>query len=367
MTAPSFPAFCNRCGNRRSPQARFCRYCGNAFQHWQATATKSIPSTEVGVKAVQRSIKWRYWFALTLVLFIGARLSLKPLMGLVLGGLNFSNAPIAGTPNQSPPNQRLATGQTLRIHVIDVDQGDSILIQTPQGMNALIDGGYDNGLALEYLHQQGIQRIDHMIVSHPHADHIGGLVEVLNSLEVGSIWTSGAVHSTSYFENLLDAIDRQQVPYREVKTQESIPLGDLSLLVVRSEPQAGDLNDTSLILRLEYGQFSMLFTGDAEASSEVDVLQTTPNLLPATVLKVGHHGSYTSTTPAFALAVDPTLAIYSAGRNNSYGHPHQQTLTTLCNLGATVYGTDRHGTVVITSDGLEYQVQTAQRTTALCH
>jgi len=258
-----------------------------------------------------------------------------------------------------PHNDTAITGkQFLEVHMIDVGQGDSILIRTAEGKTALIDGGYDNGLALAYLRAQGINHIDVMVASHPHADHIGGLVEVLNALPVSGFWTSGASHTTGTYERLLDAIDRAKVPYHEVQRGDTIPLGRLTFEVLHSDPNAYDLNNTSVVLRLTYGNVSFLFTGDAEQAAEQEMLATVRDHLKATILKVAHHGSYTSSSDQFLAAVQPAIAIYSAGRDNNYGHPHRKTIQALQRVGATVYGTDEHGTIVITTDGVNYQVHT---------
>lgn len=229
----------------------------------------------------------------------------------------------------------------------------------PDGTTALIDGGYDNGLALAYLQRQGIRRIDLLIASHPHADHIGGLVEVLRTLPVGAVWTSGATHTTGIFEQFLDAIDQARVPYHEAQTGQTIALGQLAFVVLRSDPDAAELNDASLVLRLQYGAVSFLFTGDAEQLSERALLHD-PGRLRSTVLKVGHHGSATSSSPAFLAAVAPEVAVYSAGRDNSYGHPHAETLRALEAAHARVYGTAVDGTVIVQSDGYSYTIRTSR-------
>jgi competence protein ComEC len=246
----------------------------------------------------------------------------------------------------------------LEVHVIDVGQGDSILIRTPEGKTALIDGGYDNGRALAYLQAEGVTHVDVMVASHPHADHIGGLVEVLTALSVGEVWTSGATHTTGTYERFLDAIIAAKVPYHEARRGDVIPLGSLNLNVLHSDPNASELNNTSVVLRLAYGRISFLFTGDAEHAAEYEMLATVRDQLSATVLKVAHHGSYTSSSPEFLAAVQPAVAIYSAGRNNNYGHPHAETIQALQRIGATIYGTAEHGTIVITTDGKNYHVQT---------
>ena len=245
---------------------------------------------------------------------------------------------------------------TLRVHFIDVGQGDSILVQTPDNHTLLIDGGYGGSGTLAYLQALDISSIDVMVATHPHADHIGGLVDVLRALPVGAVWTSGASHSTSIFEDFLDAIADARTPYHEAKRGDQIAVGELAAAVLLSQATARELNDTSLVLRLQLGQVAFLFTGDAERSSEALLVREQAGQLPATVLKVGHHGSKTSSSPAFLAAVHPQIAVYSAGKGNSYGHPHEQTIEQLEAVGAQIYGTDQLGTMVIATDGNTLQV-----------
>jgi competence protein ComEC len=247
----------------------------------------------------------------------------------------------------------------LRVHFIDVGQADSILIQAPSGATMLIDGGWSGAGALAYLKAHGIAKIDVMVATHPHADHIGGLVDVLRALPVGAVWTSGAVHTTGIFEQFLDAIAEAKVPYHEAMRGDTILLDDLQFAVLHSDPAAADLNDSSVVLHLIFGKVSFLFTGDAERPSEQAMLREVKDQLPSTILKVGHHGSYTSSSPEFLAAVRPAVAIYSAGAHNSYGHPHASTIHNLERAGAVIYGTDKAGTVVISTDGTTYTVTTA--------
>jgi competence protein ComEC len=271
------------------------------------------------------------------------------------------SSPAAARVSQKPtaaparPLPALPDGQ-LRVHFIDVGQGDSILLQTSDGQSLLIDGGYGGSGALAYLQAHGITSIDVMVATHPHADHIGGLVDVLRALPVGAVWTSGASHSTGTFEDFLDAIADARVPYHEARPGDRIMVGQLAALVLLSQSSARELNDASLVLHLQLGQVAFLFTGDAERPSEERLLREQAGQLPATVLKVGHHGSATSSSPAFLAAVHPQLAVYSAGRGNSYGHPHAQTIAQLEVIGAQIYGTDQLGTIVIATDGTALQV-----------
>lgn len=364
---------CPGCGTQPRPTARFCGGCGRLLQQPSPIV---VPPPGPSVPARP----WWRWRRRSLLLAL--------LLALVTAGWVWSHAqqarsgparpasaPVARAATPTPtstsrpvqptaPPTLIATpaqplpirsGQ-LQVHFIDVGQGDSILIQTPGGTTALIDGGYNNGQALAYLQTQGIARIDVLIASHPHADHIGGLVEVLDALPVGVVWTSGAAHTTGIFEQFLDAIDQANVPYREARTGDTIALGELQLVVLRSAPDAAELNDSSLVLHLQHGTVSFLFTGDAEQLSEAALLRTSRPQLAATVLKVGHHGSYTSSSPDFLAAVAPEVAIYSAGIDNSYGHPHAQTIQALTAAHARVYGTPIHGTVLVQSDGQRYEV-----------
>jgi competence protein ComEC len=271
-----------------------------------------------------------------------------------------SSQSTAPTASQSP-----AASSLLRVHFIDVGQGDSILIQAPDDATMLIDGGYSGSGALAYLKAHRIAKIDIMVATHPHADHIGGLVDVLRAMPVGAVWTSGALHTTGIFEQFLDAIADAKVPYHEAQRGDTITLSNLQFIVLHSDPHAADLNDSSVVLHLTYGQVSFLFTGDAERPSERAMLGEESALLPSTVLKVGHHGSYTSSSTEFLAVVRPAIAVYSAGAHNSYGHPHASTIHNLERIGATIYGTDKDGTVVVSTDGSTYTVATAHTDTQL--
>lgn len=272
--------------------------------------------------------------------------------------LSQRSAPQTVSPTVLSSAGDVTDGSLLEVHFIDVGQGDSTLIRMPDGYTALIDGGEENDLALDYLRRQGITELDSVIVSHPHADHIGGLVQILNAIPVKGIWTSGATHTTFVYERLIDTVAERSIPYYEVQTGGSIPAGAVSFDVLHGTESAPNLNDTSLVMHLQYGAISFLFTGDAETPVENRLLSTTPSELRSTVLKVGHHGSYTSSSRAFIEAVRPTIAVYSARRNSQYGHPHRVTLETLAAANVTMYGTAVHGTVVVSTNGASLHVST---------
>lgn len=264
------------------------------------------------------------------------------------------------TVSDTPTGTALPTG-TVQVHFIDVGQGDAILIQAPDGKTMLIDGGEADSGALQYLQSKGITKLDVVVATHPHADHIGGLAEILNTIPTTRVVTSGQMHTTRTFERFLDAIAAARAEYVEVKRGDTIRLGDLVFSVLNPVSAAGDdLNNGSVVLRLVYGNVSFLLTGDAEKEAESAMSVSSFSPVQATILKVGHHGSRTSSSRAFLDLVKPEVAVYSAGKGNSYGHPHPETITALKAVGAKIYGTDVNGTITVNTDGKAYSVQTAK-------
>ncbi|HEX9988192.1 MAG TPA: MBL fold metallo-hydrolase [Chloroflexia bacterium] len=247
----------------------------------------------------------------------------------------------------------------VQVHFINVGQGDAILILAPGGQVALIDGGYRGMGTVEYLQAHGVERIALMVATHPHADHIGGLVDVLHEIPVDEVVTNGYLYTTQVYEQFLDGIAASKARYREVHKGDTLKMGALTFQVLNPESgrDYGDINDTSIVLRMAYGSTSFLFTGDAEAQAERSMVAS-GQVLQATILKVGHHGSRTSTTSEFVRAVQPQVAIYSAGVDNPYGHPHTSPMENLAREGAVVYGTDLNSTVVVTANQTGYTVTT---------
>lgn len=271
-----------------------------------------------------------------------------------------SSAPeVAGATTVPAGLQAVSVSGTLQVHYIDVGQGDSILIVAPDGKVMLIDGGESGSGTLAYLQAHGVKRIDVMVATHPHADHIGGLVDVLDAMPVGEVITSGVSQTTKTYERFLDGIAAAKAVYKEVKRGDVVSLGALNFAVLHAGgPVGDDLNQTSVVLRLVYGKVAFLFTGDAGKEAEAQMLAE-GDTLQAQILKVGHHGSSSASSPEFLDAVKPQVAVYSCGAGNSYGHPAASTIANLAAAGATVYGTDLNGSIVVTTDGNTYRVTTA--------
>lgn len=260
----------------------------------------------------------------------------------------------ATTAAQSSPQQPTQPSGTLKVHFLDVGQADSILVQFPSEQNLLIDGGNnDDGTAVvSYLQQHGVKRLDHVVGTHPHEDHIGGLDVVIRSFPVGKVYLPKATTTTKTFEDLLLAIKEKGLKVTQAQAGVKLDVGPGAEAVMLAPNAAGyeDLNNYSAVLKVTFGSTSFLFTGDAEAESEGQMLAKGYNL-KSDVLKVGHHGSNSSTTPAFLRVVAPKYAVISVGKDNPYGHPSPDTLAKLANAGVQVFRTDLQGTIVATSDG----------------
>ena len=247
----------------------------------------------------------------------------------------------------------------ISLHVIDVGQADAILIQTPDG-NMLIDAG-ENGASresdlLDYLASVGVSELEYFVATHNHSDHIGGADAVLRALSVKRVLMTDAVATTGVYEAMLDAIEQKGIEVVIAAPDMRFAIGSLACRVLAPLDEYSNTNDQSIVLRLTYGGVSMMLTGDAEGNlegeSEKDMLaHYRPSELQADFYKAGHHGSDTSSNPAFLDAVRPSLVAISCGRDNKYGHPNASTLEALERIGATVYRTDELGDLVFVCDG----------------
>lgn len=256
--------------------------------------------------------------------------------------------------------------EDLRAHFIDVGQADATLVEyaeSDEEYRILIDtGDWNVTNVVDYLKLQGVTEIDLVVATHPHADHIGQLAEVIEEFEVSEVWMSGDLAETQVFERALDSIAANEVDYHEPRSGERYEMGTVSIEVIHPTEVTGNLNNGSISIRLEYGDISFLFTGDAEIGAEEKMLAG-KHELASTILSVPHHGSNTSSSIAFLEAVTPEVAIYSAGEGNSYDHPHEEVLSNLEAIGSTIYGTDRDGTVLVETDGANYEVMTKEEGT----
>ena len=244
----------------------------------------------------------------------------------------------------------------LLIHYIDVGQADSILIEY-EDYHLLIDGGNkdDGQLVVSYLEQQGVESLDAVVCTHAHEDHVGGLPSVLAVYPVEAVYAPTRTYSSKIFDDFLYYVDqqRQEVIIPEPGTE--LGTGELEITVLGPVMSYADPNDTSIVLRLEYGETSFLFTGDMETTAENDMLDYWGDRVQwqTDVLKVGHHGSNTSTGHRFLYAVNPTYGVISVGTDNSYGHPHEEPMSRLKDAGVTALRTDELGHILAASDGKE--------------
>ncbi|MED4886868.1 MBL fold metallo-hydrolase [Lysinibacillus sp. FSL R7-0073] len=250
----------------------------------------------------------------------------------------------------------VSAGHEMRVHFIDVGQGDSILIESPNGKTMLIDGGVKGAgqRVVSYLKELGVNKLDQVVATHPDADHIGGLIPVLQAIPIEQFYDSGKVHTSQTFEEMLMAIDEKNIPYYVPKTGDLIEFDkDVQVKVLNANEHATDNNDASIVLKVVYGNVSFLLTGDAGISLEKEMMQ---NDVTATILKAGHHGSNTSSSEEFIHAVKPEVTILSYGEDNKYGHPHAEVVDRLQAIGSNIYATADLGTIMVATDGVNYTV-----------
>lgn len=292
----------------------------------------------------QKQVKSKKISALSIVIFV------------IIAVISYFNPEIL----QVAPTEASQQTGNLLVHFIDVGQADAILI-TKGSEAMLIDGGNrdDAELVIQYLIEQDVKKLKYVIATHPHEDHIGGLSQVLTTFEVEKVILSNGEANTETFGNLIDSIENNKVPSVYANVGDIYTLGDASFKILAPNSEYyEELNNYSVVVKLVNGNNSFMFMGDAEQLSESEILERNATNLTADVLKVGHHGSKSSTSQKFLDAVHPQYAVISVGKDNDYGLPKQQTINRLNKIGVTTYRTDEHGTIIMKSDGNTISVKT---------
>lgn len=261
-------------------------------------------------------------------------------------------------------DQANLTALPVNVFYIDVGQGDCELIHTPSG-NILIDAGEslpeNAAKIISFAKQLEIEKFDCVIATHPHSDHIGSMADVLEKIPADQIimpeLPEEETPTTRVYENLLDTITRLEIPVLPAVPGEQYEIAGVTLEILAPLEEDENLNNMSVVVKMRYQDASFLFDGDAESGAERAMLASGEDLR-ADILKVGHHGSRTSSTKDYLEAVQPEIAVISCGEGNSYGHPHQQTLDKFNALGIRSFRTDVNGTITIGTDGNTYEVIT---------
>ena len=277
---------------------------------------------------------------------------LNMLMAFVMSfGILGSNV----NPSDIPENSNF------EVHFIDVGQADSALIEC-DGETMMIDGGNvaDSNVVAAYLKKEDVTELNYVVCSHAHEDHIGGLSGALSVTKADNIYAPKTETNTKAYKNFKKKAEEQNVEIKHPNVGDEIQLGSSTVEFLGPVDENGkDLNSTSIVLKITYGNTSFLFTGDAESDEEEEILNSGADL-KSTVLKVGHHGSRTSTSYPFLREVMPQYAVISVEKGNSYGHPNEETLSKLSDAGVEVYRTDESGAIVMTSDGNSISITTSK-------
>ena len=272
------------------------------------------------------------------------------LLSLLLSGCAEIEAPET-TATAAP-----VSGSGLTVHFIDVGQADCALLEC-DGAYMIIDGGNreDGQLVVSYLEQQGVEALEAVVCTHAHEDHVGGLPSVLAVYPTAAVYAPTKTYSSSVFDKFVYYTDQQGLEITIPEPGDAFTLGSANITVLGPTQSYADPNNTSIVLKVEYGDTSFLFTGDMETTAENDMLDYWGSRVDwnADVLKVGHHGSNTSTGYRFLNEVDPTYGVISVGKDNSYGHPHEEPMSRLNQAGVTLFRTDELGHVIASYDGKE--------------
>ena len=249
------------------------------------------------------------------------------------------------------------SNHNLRFHFIDVGQGDSSLIITPKGKTILIDAG-DEAHAkkvVSYIREQGIEKLDLVIATHPDADHIGGMDKVIKNFDIDVFAMPDVSAKTNQYKQIQRELKAKKMKTTRLYQGDEVQIDDdidFEILSPVKGKKYDDTNEYSIVAKIVYKDTSFILMGDATMENEVDIINNVPDI-DIDVLKLGHHGSSTSSSDYFITKTSPNIAIISCGKNNKYGHPHQEVMRVLKKHGVTPYRTDEMGDIVITSDGKE--------------
>lgn len=276
----------------------------------------------------------------------------------VLGAMNLFGVTAK---QQQQQNESLQIGDGLTVHFIDVGQGDSVLL-TCDDKTMLVDGGGESAGSdvVQYLHRQGVKALDIVVATHPHRDHVGGLAAVVQNFPVRALYTPVTESDNPHFQSLAAACKAAKVSMTVPKADSSFKLGGATVTVLGPRGNYAGLenvNNMSLVLRVDYGDRSFLLTGDAEYDEETQILDA-KCIVDVDVLKAGHHGSEDSTGSRLLHEAKPDYCVISCGVNNDYGHPHDDLLSRLRDADVTVYRTDEQGTIICVTDGKDLRFVT---------
>lgn len=267
--------------------------------------------------------------------------------------------------NRSKTKNReiLPASGTIAVHFIDVGQGDCVYISTGGG-NMLIDCGEasESGVVAGYLDELGVTRLDYVVATHPHSDHMGGMSDIVENYDIGEVimpyLDDGDIPTTRYFEKFVDACAEKELEVTDAEPGRVIELGDARAeMIAPVSRDYSNVNNYSVGIILSHGENDFIFTGDAEALAEEEMLDA-GNLRDVEVYKVGHHGSDTSSSEGFMEAISPEYAVIMCGADNSYGHPHDEVVARIEKYTDRIYRTDDCGDIVIESDGAKLSVRT---------
>jgi competence protein ComEC len=285
--------------------------------------------------------KWKYGLRVALCLLI-----------LFAAASCVSREGLAAAKTNRNPNYSKAS---LLAHYIDVGQGDSVLIQI-NNKNLLIDAGPKENAekVLLYLRNQGVNKLNYVVATHPHEDHIGGMAAVIKKFSIGDFYAPKKVVNSNAFEEMVHELKRKKLQINVAKAGVQLDLGEgvTCEIIAPISNDYENINNYSVIVRILYRKNSFLFTGDAEELSEKEIIESGRDIT-ADILKIAHHGSSSSSTKEFLDRVSPTVAVISCGRKNNYGHPHKETLQELKKRGITIYRTDINRDILLISDGSE--------------